>query len=212
MPQERSILDTDDSGSEFLDSGDVSESEYGSGSLGSPDLIASAEAVEELGEPDDVGLSDYDDLEALDPVFAAEAAQAARCLEGDEHEDVEDLEIDVLDVEGLDPRPQSPTGDQGATSQPIAKGPSTVKKGSSTRGGKQSRKGKGVDMSEVERLLQQFKDKPLVNKQKLFGGNIHPPEYYQNALKNFNVEFYDRKKYAPATLRAIENAAKAWRE
>lgn len=177
MPQERSILDTDDSGSEFLDSGNVSESEYGSGSLGSPDLVASAEAAEELGEPDDVGLSDYDDLEALDPVFAAEAAQSVRCLVGAEHEDVGDLEIDVLDVEGLDLCLQGLSSDQGATSRPIAKGPGTDTKGTSTRGGKQSRRGKGVDMSEVERLLQHFKDKLLVNKQKLFDGNIHPPEY-----------------------------------
>ncbi|CAG9951164.1 unnamed protein product [Clonostachys rosea f. rosea IK726] len=49
----------------------------------------------------------------------------------------------------------------------------------------------------------------------LFGGNTHPPEYYQNAVKDFDESHYDGQDYSPGSdilLDAIEDTWKEWQK
>lgn len=45
----------------------------------------------------------------------------------------------------------------------------------------------------------------------LFGGNLHPPEYYIQAIEEFNEGEYDVQDYSDNTLRLLNASEDDWR-
>ncbi|KAK7229589.1 hypothetical protein V2G26_001759 [Clonostachys chloroleuca] len=62
--------------------------------------------------------------------------------------------------------------------------------------------GESSDEDEVD-----FKD--AIN---LFGGNMHPPEYYQNAVKDFDESHYDGQDYSPGSDVLLDAIEDTWKE
>ncbi len=44
----------------------------------------------------------------------------------------------------------------------------------------------------------------------LFGGNIHPPEYYQQAIRNFNEAEYESEDYSDGTTLLMDTIEAHW--
>ncbi|RFU32107.1 hypothetical protein B7463_g4224, partial [Scytalidium lignicola] len=44
----------------------------------------------------------------------------------------------------------------------------------------------------------------------LFGGNIHPPEYYRQALTEFNESAFDSEDYCPGTNLLLDAVEEQW--
>ena len=45
----------------------------------------------------------------------------------------------------------------------------------------------------------------------LFGGNVHPPEYYRQAVANLNTSEFDADDYCPGTTRLLDSVDEQWR-
>ncbi|CAJ2510193.1 Uu.00g060930.m01.CDS01 [Anthostomella pinea] len=45
----------------------------------------------------------------------------------------------------------------------------------------------------------------------LFAGNVHPPEYYQKALQEFNKSAFDGGNYSPGSTVLLDVIEKQWR-
>lgn len=48
--------------------------------------------------------------------------------------------------------------------------------------------------------------------EKLFDGNMYPPEYYRKGIKDMVVDRYKRKVYAKGTEKQIQNGENQWRQ
>lgn len=46
----------------------------------------------------------------------------------------------------------------------------------------------------------------------LFGGNIHPPDYYLRALDEFNYEVYASQDYSPGSMLLLDAIEQRWHE
>jgi hypothetical protein len=46
----------------------------------------------------------------------------------------------------------------------------------------------------------------------LFGGNVHPPEYYRQAVENFNEEDYEKQDYSDGSLVLLNACEAQWNE
>jgi hypothetical protein len=45
----------------------------------------------------------------------------------------------------------------------------------------------------------------------LFGGNVHPPEYYQQAVEEFNESAFDSEDYSPGSNLLLAAVEEQWR-
>ncbi|RWA03585.1 hypothetical protein EKO27_g11521 [Xylaria grammica] len=45
----------------------------------------------------------------------------------------------------------------------------------------------------------------------LFGGNVHPPEYYRQAVLNLNTSEFDSEDYSPGTTLLLDSVEENWR-
>lgn len=45
----------------------------------------------------------------------------------------------------------------------------------------------------------------------LFGGNVHPPEYYQRAVEEFNESAFDCEDYSSGTNLLLDTVEEQWR-
>jgi hypothetical protein len=55
-------------------------------------------------------------------------------------------------------------------------------------------------------------DIDLEDQGQLFGGNLHPPEYYRHGLEDFNEEAYDSQDYSPGTTLLLDAIENQWHE
>jgi hypothetical protein len=73
----------------------------------------------------------------------------------------------------------------------------------------------GSECGSDETILEESPDddevdfKDAVN---LFGGNTHPPEYYQNAVKDFDESHYDGQDYSPGSDILLDAIEDTWKE
>ena len=44
----------------------------------------------------------------------------------------------------------------------------------------------------------------------LFGGNVHPPEYYRQAVEEFNESTFDCEDYSPGTTSLLDAVKEQW--
>lgn len=52
----------------------------------------------------------------------------------------------------------------------------------------------------------------LDDQAQLFDGNARPPEYYLQAIENFNDEDYDMQDYSDNTLRSMDGINEGWQQ
>jgi hypothetical protein len=45
----------------------------------------------------------------------------------------------------------------------------------------------------------------------LFGGNVHPPEYYRQAVEEFNESAFDYEDYNPGTNSLLDAVEEQWK-
>ncbi|GJD04365.1 C2H2 finger domain-containing protein [Colletotrichum higginsianum] len=46
---------------------------------------------------------------------------------------------------------------------------------------------------------------------KLFGGNLHPPDYWRKAVEDMNDSEFECQDYSPSTTALLDNVEEQWR-
>ncbi|GKT52612.1 uncharacterized protein ColSpa_12793 [Colletotrichum spaethianum] len=69
--------------------------------------------------------------------------------------------------------------------------------------------GSDTDVTDLEDLEENAQ--PDVDDQiKLFGGNLHPPEYWRKAVEEMNESDFECQDYSPSTTALLDNVEEQW--